>query len=102
MAHQLELTEHQVGEMAAVLSALKNERAQAVVDGRRSLAAIADALAGTTFDAKVATTALQSRVTTAEHMRDAVQQALQKTHALLTDPQRQKLAFLLRSGQLVI
>jgi hypothetical protein len=59
-------------------------------------------LAGTSFDSKVATAALQSRVATAERMRDAVLQALQQTHALLTDAQRTRLAFLLRSGQLVI
>jgi Spy/CpxP family protein refolding chaperone len=101
MVHQLELDERQTGMLAAILTDLKTERAQAAVDLRRSVAGIAEAMAAT-FDEAGAAAAVQLRVTSAERLRDAVLGALRKTHAMLTEPQRQKLAFLLRSGQLTI
>src|SRR5437867_757260 len=50
LAYKLELDERQVGELARILDELKTERAQADVDGRRTITAFADAVAGDTFD----------------------------------------------------
>ncbi len=102
MAWKLELDEDQIEALAAILADLKTERAQAAVDERRSIGAFADALGGDVFDAEVAQKAAQSRVATAEKLRDAVVVALDKTHKLLNADQRKQLAYLLRSGQLVI
>ena len=102
MAHKLELDEAQVTELAAILSDLKTERAQAAVDHRRSVGGIADALAGEAFDEAAATQAVSSRVKSAEQLREAVLGALRRTHAMLKPEQRKQLAYLLRSGQLTI
>ena len=51
LAHRLGLDERQVAELARILNELKTERAQAEVDRRRTVAALADALAGDVFDA---------------------------------------------------
>jgi len=54
LAWKLELDEAQVTGLAAILNELKTERAQAAVDDRRALTALADAVAGETFDAEAA------------------------------------------------
>ena len=102
MAWKLELDEDQIEALAAILADLKTERAQAAVDERRSIGVFADAIAGEAFDKEAAQKAAQTRVTTAERLRDAVVTALDKTHQLLNADQRKQLAYLLRSGQLVI
>lgn len=102
LAWKLELEEEQVGKLAIILDELKTERAQAAVDQRRSIAALADAVGGASFDADKATEAGNGRVKTAERLRDAVLSALGKIHAILDDEQRQRLAYLLRTGALVI
>jgi Spy/CpxP family protein refolding chaperone len=100
--HKLGLDDKQVAELARILSELKNERAQAAVDHRRSTAAFADALVEDTFDAAKASTIATERVKSAERLRDALVAALAKIHALLTPEQRGKLAYLIRTGALVI
>src|SRR3954447_13189087 len=50
LAYKLQLNEQQVGELARVLGDLKTERAQADVDGRRTIAGFADAVGTGTFD----------------------------------------------------
>ena len=102
MAWKLELNEAQVEQLATILDSLKTERAQAAVDQRRSVGAFADALASDVFDVDGATTGAGLRVTSAERMKVAVLETLQKTHAMLTADQRKQLAYLLRSGQLTI
>jgi Spy/CpxP family protein refolding chaperone len=102
MAWKLELTEEQVTALAGVLDALKTERAQAAVDHRRSVGAFADALVKDTFDVVAASEAAEESVQSAARLKAAVIKALQQTHALLTPEQRQRLAYLLRSGQLTI
>jgi len=102
MAHKLDLDERQVGELAAILDALKTERAQAAVDHRRSIGAFAEAVGGPSFDDARARDAATLRVRSAERLRDAVVDALAKTHAMLDDEQRKQLAYLLRSGALTI
>ncbi len=102
LAHKLDLDDRQVGELASILSELKTERAQAAVDHRRSTAAFADRVADETFDQAKVTEVASGRVKTAEHLRDALVRALGKIHALLTAEQRQKLAYLIRTGALAL
>ena len=98
LAHKLELDESQVAELAAILNELKTERAQAAVDDRRTIASFADALAGEAYDEKKAGDAASARVKSAERLRDAVSAALRKIHTLLAPEQRQRLAYLIRTG----
>jgi len=100
LAYKLELNERQVSELARILDELKTERAQAEVDRRRSLSAFADAVAGDTFDDGKAKQAAGARVATAERLRDAVTGALGRLHALLDKDQRERLAYLIRTGVL--
>jgi len=102
LAYKLELDEKQVAELARVLDDLKTERAQGEVDRRRSLSGFADAVAGPTFDAARAKESAALRVATAERLRDAVTSALGKLHALLDDDQRERLAYLIRTGVLTL
>ncbi len=102
LAFKLDLDEQQVAELARILSDLKTERAQAEVDGRRAVAGFADAISGEQFDAAGASNAGGIRVVTAEHLRDAVVKALTRLHALLEPEQRERLAYLIRTGVLQI
>ena len=102
LAHKLELNEKQVAELARVLNELKTERAQAEVDRRRTVSALADAVAGDTFDNAKAGEGAKLRVSSAERLRDAVVKALQQIHAMLDGEQRGKLAYLIRTGTLLI
>ena len=102
LAYKLNLDEHQVAELARILNELKTERAQAEVDGRRATAALADAVAGAQFDAQRAAEAGGLRVASAEHLRDAVLKALSRIHQLLEPEQRERLAYLIRTGTLQI
>jgi Spy/CpxP family protein refolding chaperone len=102
LAWKLELEEAQIGKLAAILDELKIERAQASVDNRRSIGNFADAVAGADFDPAKAKEAGEGRVKSAEKLRDAVVTALGKIHGILDAEQREKLAYLLRTGTLVI
>ncbi len=102
LAYKLGLDDRQVAELARVLNELKTERAQAEVDRRRTVAAFADAIAGEMFDATRASEGGQLRVTSAERLRTAVVTALQEIHGLLDEDQRKRLAYLIRTGTLVI
>ena len=72
------------------------------MDRRRTVAAFADALAGETFDAAKAGEAGAQRVRSAEHLRDAMLKALQQIHAVLNADQRVRLAYLIRTGALMV
>jgi Spy/CpxP family protein refolding chaperone len=102
LAHKLDLDEKQVESLARILSDLKTERAQAAVDDRRVLGAIADTVAGETFDPARAAAVTGERVKSAERLRDAVAKALGEIHALLQPSQRERLAYMIRTGTLVI
>jgi Spy/CpxP family protein refolding chaperone len=102
LAYKLELDEKQVGELAKILADLKTERAQAEVDGRRTLASFADALGREQFDEPSAQQAAQLRVASAERLREAVVQALKRLHAMLDPEQRERLAYLIRTGTLTL
>jgi Spy/CpxP family protein refolding chaperone len=102
LAYKLELDERQVAELARILDELKTERAQAAVDQRRALSAFADAVSGEAFDAAKANTGAQLRMASAERLRSAVIKALGELHGLLTEPQRARLAYLIRTGTLTL
>jgi Spy/CpxP family protein refolding chaperone len=102
LAHKLGLDERQIGELARILNELKTERAQAEVDRRRTVAAFADAVAGEPFDAAKAGEGGELRVKSAERLRGAVLNALQQIHAILNPEQRVRLAYLIRTGRLLI
>ena len=102
LAYKLDLDESQVGELAKVLNDLKTERAQASVDNRRALASFADAISGETFDEKKADEAADARVKTAESLKDAVVKALGRIHGILHADQRERLAYLIRTGVLTL
>ena len=102
LAYKLELDEKQVAELARILGELKTERAQGEVDRRRSLSGFADAVGGATFDAGRVKEAAQLRVVTAERLRDAVTGALERLHGLLDNEQRERLAYLIRTGVLTL
>jgi hypothetical protein len=98
LAYKLELDEKQVADLARILNELKTERAQAEVDGRRTTAAFADAVGGAAFDEAKAGEGATLRVQSAEKLKGAVTKALREIHAVLSDDQRQRLAYLIRTG----
>ncbi len=102
LAHKLDLSEKQVDELAKVLSDLKTERAQVAVDQRRTTTAFADAMAEDAFDAAKVEGIATERVKSQERLRGALVTALRRIHALLTADQRSKLAYLLRTGALML
>jgi Spy/CpxP family protein refolding chaperone len=102
LAYKLDLDDAQVTELAAILSELKTERAQAEVDQRRTTSALADVLAAESFDDGRAQAATGERVKSAERLQGAVARALGRIHALLRGEQRAKFAYLLRTGALSI
>jgi Spy/CpxP family protein refolding chaperone len=102
LAYKLELDERQVAGLARVLDELKTERAQGEVDRRRSLTAFADSIGAEAFDEARAKEAGALRVATAERLRDAVTKALGQIHALLDADQRERFAYLIRTGALAI
>jgi len=102
LAWKLQLDEAQVAKLAAVLNELKTERAQAAVDDRRTLTAFADAVAGERFDEARAREARDGRVKSAERLQAAVERALAAIHALLEPEQRERLAYLIRTGALTL
>jgi Spy/CpxP family protein refolding chaperone len=102
LAHKLNLDEKQITALVRILDDLKTERAQADVDDRRALAEYADAVAGEAFDAAKAGSAGERRVQSAARLREALTRSFQEIHALLTDEQRQRLAYLIRSGALAV
>jgi Spy/CpxP family protein refolding chaperone len=102
LAYKLDLDKKQITELARILDELKIERAQAEVDDRRALAEFADAVAGETFDASKASSAGDRRVQTTARVRDTLIRTLQQIHALLNTEQRQRLAYLIRTGVLAV
>jgi Spy/CpxP family protein refolding chaperone len=102
LAHKLELDEKQVAALAKILDELKIERAQGEVDDRRALADFADAVGAEAFDSAKANAAGDRRVESSGRLRDAVAKSLQQIHAILNPDQRAKLAYLIRTGVLVM
>ena len=63
---------------------------------------MADALGSDTFDAAKAAEGGELRVQSAQRLRDAVLKALARIHAILNPEQRVRLAYLIRTGTLMI
>lgn len=102
LAWKLQLDEAQVEQLATILNELKTERAQAAVDDRRSLTAFADAVGGETFDEARAGEAAAQRAKSVERLQGTVAKALSRIHALLNPDQRGRLAYLIRTGALLL
>ena len=102
LAHKLDLDDRQVAALARILDELRTERAQAEVDRRRTLATFADAISAAEFDTAKANEGGELRAKSAERVRDAVLKALRQIHAVLNADQRVRLAYLIRTGTLVI
>jgi Spy/CpxP family protein refolding chaperone len=102
LAYKLDLSEAQVAELARILNELKTERAQAEVDGRRTVTSFADAVSAASFDEAKADEGARLRIDSAERLRAAVLKALREIHALLNDEQRKELAYLIRTGAVTL
>jgi Spy/CpxP family protein refolding chaperone len=102
LAYRLQLGESQVAELARILNDLKTERAQSEVDDRRALTAFADAMSGESFDADRAGAAAAERAKSVERLQAQVVKALSDIHRLMEPEQREKFAYLLRTGALVM
>jgi len=102
LAWKLGLDERQVPELATILNDLKTERAQAEVDDRRALALLADASEAETFDRDKAAEATRLRTQSAERVQSKVVESLTRIHQHLNPDQRARLAYLLRTGTLVM
>jgi len=102
LAWKLELSEPQLERFAAVINELKTERAQASVDDRRALTLLADAAAADGFDAAKAQEAAKLRVESVQRLQQRVADSLAQMHAVLDAEQRARLAYLLRTGTLVM
>lgn len=102
LAWKLELTEPQLARFAAIINELKTERAQAAVDDRRALTLLADAATGAEFDTAKASEAATLRTESARKLQARVSTSLAEMHAVLDPEQRARLAYLLRTGTLVM
>jgi Spy/CpxP family protein refolding chaperone len=102
LTYKLSLNEAQVAEMARVLDELKTERAQAAVDDRRTLTSFADSIGGDAFDEALAKKGADLRRTGGERLSEAVVKALGRIHKILEPAQREKFAYLIRTGVLVL
>ena len=102
LAWKLGLSEPQLERFAAVINELKTERAQAAVDDRRALTLLADAASGEAFESGKAEEAVKLRVESAQRLQKRVTESLAALHAALDPEQRTRLAYLLRTGTLVM
>jgi Spy/CpxP family protein refolding chaperone len=102
LARKLGLAESQIGDLAGILNALKAARAQAEVDDRRVLAWLAYAAQSDPFDASRATEPARLPTQATQRVQKQVIGARGRIHALLEPEQRARLAYLLRTGALVM
>jgi len=102
LAWKLGLSEPQLERFAAVINELKTERAQAAVDDRRALTLLADAASADAFDAGKAEEAARIRVESTQRLQQRVTGSLAALHTVLDTEQRSRLAYLLRTGTLVM
>ncbi len=102
LAWKLQLDEGQVKHVATILDQLKIERAQAEVDDRRAVSLLAEAAEGEAFDRTKADEAATLRTKSAQLVQRKVVESLERLHALLSPEQRERLAYLLRTGALAM
>jgi len=100
LAWKLDLDEKQVTELAKVLADIKTERAQAAVDERRAAGMLADLAGAGEFDQAKANEVAGLRVKSAERVQEALVKTLSRLHSILSPEQREKLAYLIRTGTL--
>ena len=98
---RLELSTEQVSKAANVIERLKIEREQASVDLRRAAMEMADAVAAGDFDRDCMEAATERRLEAARRVQDAVSSALREFHDFLDERQREGLAALIRSREIV-
>ena len=99
---QLDLDEKQITALMRILDELKTEGAQAEVDDRRATAEFADAVEGEAFDGSKASNAGERRVQMRAAARSTDSRAPGNPRARSTTEQRQRLAYLIRSGVLSV
>lgn len=102
LAWKLQLDDAQMKQVAAILDQLKIERAQAEVDDRRAVSLLAEASEGDAFDRAKADEAAALRTKSADRVQRKVVESIERLHALLNSEQRARLAYLLRTGTLVM
>ena len=102
LAFKLGLQEPQVVQLARILDELKTERAQHAVDDRRRLSALAEAVGSESFSEDKAREAAALRAESTERLEAAVVKAVRQLHGLLDEGQRERLAYLIRTGTLVL
>lgn len=102
LAAKLGLDDVQLRKLAEILDELKTERAQAAVDERRTLSAFAEALAAETFDATRAASGATLRSESGDRVGKAVVRALERIHAMLRPDQRERFAYLIRTGVIAL
>jgi len=102
LSWKLGLREDQTAELAAIINDLKTERAQHEVDDRRALSLLADAVAGEGLNEANVREAAKLRTESAQRLQAEVTKAVTRMHALLDAEQRSRLAYLIRSGALVM
>jgi Spy/CpxP family protein refolding chaperone len=100
LAWKLDLDDKQVAEVAKILDQLKTDRAQAAVDDRRTLTDFADAFSGEHFGEDLARAGVERRKSSAEHLGQSVFSALASIHSVLKPEQRERFAYLVRTGAL--
>jgi hypothetical protein len=102
LAFKLGLAEPQVVELARILDELKTERAQHAVDERRRLSALAEAVGSESFADAKAEEAASLKTASTQRLEAAVVKAVRQLHGLLDSDQRERLAYLIRTGTLVL
>jgi Spy/CpxP family protein refolding chaperone len=102
LAWKLGLREEQIAKLATILNELKTERAQHEVDDRRSVTLLADAMSAETFDASHADEAARLRNQSAQRLHAEVAKAAGRIHGMLDPDQRERFAYLLRTGALAM
>jgi Spy/CpxP family protein refolding chaperone len=102
LAWKLQMDEAQMKQVAVILDQLKIERAQAEVDDRRAVSLLAEAAEGEAFDRAKADEAAALRTKSTDVVQKKVVESVERLHALLNPEQRARLAYLLRTGSLVM
>ena len=102
LARELDLDTRQTERLAALLDALKTQRAQAAVDNKKATAAFADAFEAEEFDADAVKRATEARAASLADVERAVAETIEHTFAILEREQRKRLAYLLRTDGITI
>jgi len=100
LAWKLDLDQKQIEQIAKILDQLKTDRAQAAVDDRRTLTDFAEAFASEQFGESQAKAGVERRKQSAEQLGQSVYKALSAIHGVLNAEQRERFAYLVRTGAL--